>query len=161
MDYSLPGSSAYGILQARILEWVAILFSGGSSQPRDWTQVSCITGRFFTNWAMREALHIWIYIYMYEKWKCLLLSHVWLFVIPWTVACQAPLCHSLLQGILPTQGSVSYIAGRFFTIWATWEALYTYTYICIYTHTHTYTLHPYPFSCWQTLRLLPDLGNCK
>ena len=34
-------------------------FSRGSSQPRDWTQVSCIAGRFFTNWAIREALHIW------------------------------------------------------------------------------------------------------
>jgi len=44
------------ILQARILEWVAIPFSRGSSQPRDWTQVSCISGRFFTIWATRELL---------------------------------------------------------------------------------------------------------
>ena len=44
-----------GILQARILEWVAIPSSIGSSQPRDWTQVSHITGRFFTSWAIREA----------------------------------------------------------------------------------------------------------
>ena len=48
MDCSLPGSSVHGILQARILEWVAIPFSRGSSWPRDWTQVSCIAGRFFT-----------------------------------------------------------------------------------------------------------------
>ena len=40
----------------RILEWVAYPFSSGSSQPRNWTRVSCITGRFFTNWAMSEAL---------------------------------------------------------------------------------------------------------
>ena len=46
MDYSPPGSSVLGILQARILEWVAIPFSKGSSQPRDRTQVSCIAGRF-------------------------------------------------------------------------------------------------------------------
>ena len=46
---------AMGILQARILEWVAISFSRGSSWPRNWTQVSCIAGRFFTDWAMREA----------------------------------------------------------------------------------------------------------
>ena len=39
-----------GILQARMLEWVAMLSSRGSSQPRDWTQVSCIAGRFFTLW---------------------------------------------------------------------------------------------------------------
>ena len=48
VDYSLPGSSIHGILQARILEWVAIPFSRGSSQPRDQTQVSCIAGGFFT-----------------------------------------------------------------------------------------------------------------
>ena len=43
-------------LAARILEWVAIPFSRGSSWPRDWTLVSCIAGRFFTIWATREAL---------------------------------------------------------------------------------------------------------
>ena len=43
-------SSVHGILQARILEWVAIPFSRGSSWPRDWTRVSCIAGRFFTIW---------------------------------------------------------------------------------------------------------------
>ena len=47
MDYILPGSSVHGILQARILEWVAISFSRGSSWPRDWTWVSCIAGRLF------------------------------------------------------------------------------------------------------------------
>ena len=45
----------YGILQVRILEWVAYLFSSGFFQPRNWTGVSCITDRFFINWAMREA----------------------------------------------------------------------------------------------------------
>ena len=45
-DYSPPGSSVHGILQARILEWRAIPFSRGSSPHRDQTQVSCITGRF-------------------------------------------------------------------------------------------------------------------
>ena len=44
-------SSVHGILQARILEWVAISFSRGSSWPRDWTQVSYIAGRLFTIWA--------------------------------------------------------------------------------------------------------------
>ena len=47
MDYSLPGSSVHGILQVRILEWIAISFSRGSSWPRDQTLVSCIAGRFF------------------------------------------------------------------------------------------------------------------
>ena len=48
MECSLLGFSVHGILQARILEWVAISFTG-SSQPRDETLVSCIAGRFFTN----------------------------------------------------------------------------------------------------------------
>ena len=57
MDCSPPGSTVHGILQARILEWVAMPFSRGSSWPRNRTQVSCIAGSFLTNWAMREALN--------------------------------------------------------------------------------------------------------
>ena len=55
MDYSLLGSSVPGVLQARILEWVTISFPRGSSQPRGQTQVSCVTGGFFSTWATREA----------------------------------------------------------------------------------------------------------
>ena len=55
MNYSLQGSSVQGILQARILEWVAISFSRESSWPRNRIQVSCIAGRFFTDWATMEA----------------------------------------------------------------------------------------------------------
>ena len=53
--------TVHGILQARILEWVAVPFSRGSSQPRDRTQVSHIAGGFFTSWATREAprMHKW------------------------------------------------------------------------------------------------------
>ena len=53
VDYSLPGSSTHGIFQARVLEWVAISFSRGSSWPRDWTQVSCIAGRHSTIWIIK------------------------------------------------------------------------------------------------------------
>ena len=56
MDWSLPDPSVHGILQAGILEWVALPSSRGSSQPRDQTQVSCISGRFFTVWATREPI---------------------------------------------------------------------------------------------------------
>ena len=55
MDCSLPGSSFHRILQTRVLEWVAISFSRGSSQPRDRTPVSGIPGRLFNLWANREA----------------------------------------------------------------------------------------------------------
>ena len=51
MDYTV-----HGILQARILEWVAFAFSRGSYQSRDQTQVSLTTSRFFTSWVIREAL---------------------------------------------------------------------------------------------------------
>ena len=55
VDYSPSGSSVHGILQARIPEYVALLFSRGYSWPRSWTWVSCISGRFFTIWATRDA----------------------------------------------------------------------------------------------------------
>ena len=55
MDCSLPGSSIHGIFQARVLEWVAISFSRGSSLPRDQTWVSRIVGRLFTVWVTREV----------------------------------------------------------------------------------------------------------
>ena len=55
MDCCPPGSSVHEILQARILEWIAIIVSRGSSLPRDWTWVSHIVGRFFTIRATSEA----------------------------------------------------------------------------------------------------------
>ena len=58
MNCSLPGSSVHGIFQARILEWVAIYFSRGSSQPRDHTHmncISCITRQNLYHWATWEA----------------------------------------------------------------------------------------------------------
>ena len=65
MDCSPPGFSVHGILQARILECVALPFSRRSSQPRDGTQVSCTAGRFFTVW----AIYVWIALYFYtQQW---------------------------------------------------------------------------------------------
>ena len=58
MDCSPPGFSVHGISQTKVLEWVAISFSRGSSRPRDRTWVPCNVGRFFTDWATRRA--IWI-----------------------------------------------------------------------------------------------------
>ena len=55
MDYSLPGSSAHGITQARILDWVTIFFSRGSSWPRDQTHVSCMGRLILYHWATRNA----------------------------------------------------------------------------------------------------------
>ena len=71
----------HGILQARILEWVAFPFSRGCSQPRDWTQVSHIAGGFFTSWATREAQEF------YGGGGLVAKSYPTL-VTPWTVARQ-------------------------------------------------------------------------
>ena len=70
MDCSLPGSSVHAILQARILEWVAIPFSRGSSWPRDRTWVSCITGESFTIWATHTHKNL-------TSFLCFLGSHLW------------------------------------------------------------------------------------
>ena len=56
MDCNPPGSSIHGISQAWILEWATIPFARGSSEPRDWTWVSCTADRCFTIWATREAI---------------------------------------------------------------------------------------------------------
>ena len=88
--------TAYEILQARILEWVTFPFSRGSSQPRDWTQVSHIAGGFFTRWATREAQEYW-------SGK----------PIPFSRGSSRP----------RNQTRVPCIAGRFFTNWAIRDAL--------------------------------------
>ena len=67
MDCNPPGSSVHGILQARILEWVAIFSSRGSSQPRDQIWVSRIAGRLFTVWATRKAQR-WVILHSFYRW---------------------------------------------------------------------------------------------
>ena len=91
--------TVHWLLQARVLERVAFPFSRGTTQPRDRTQVSRIAGRFFTNWAMREAQKykevLYILLILIEvtvderiknvKWKWNSLSSVRLFEILWTI----------------------------------------------------------------------------
>ena len=67
VDWMLPGSSVHGILQARILEWVATPSSRGSSQPRNGTHVSCAADRFFTSWATRED-HVKTRFFFFLNW---------------------------------------------------------------------------------------------
>ena len=71
MEYTV-----HGILQARILEWIAYRFSRGSFQPRIQTGVSCIAGRFFTNWAIREV---------HRKFKKRMNGN---FLVNWSIALQ-------------------------------------------------------------------------
>ena len=69
MDCSLPGFSVHGILQLRILEWIAIPFSRGSSRPRDQTWVSCIASGLFTTWAIREAFTLILLVRTLGFWE--------------------------------------------------------------------------------------------
>ena len=71
MDCSLPGCSVHGIIQERILEWVTIFFSRGSSWPRDWTCVSCIGRKIIYCWATKEAQDIKSQPWLYE------VGHIW------------------------------------------------------------------------------------
>ena len=83
IDCSLPGSYLSGIFQARVLEWVDISFSRGSSWPGGRTQVSCIAGRCFTLWATREAL-----CFHDDQW---LIKHI-IFPVPLLIDIRTFLC---------------------------------------------------------------------
>ena len=148
MDYNSPGSSVHGISQARILEWVAISFSRGSSWFRDWTWISCIGRRILYHWVIREAQEksfcnlnsyfypisgLWISVHAKS------LSCVWLFATLWTIALHALLSMGFCRqeywsglplsspvdlphpGIEPMSLMCPALAGRFFTTNATWE----------------------------------------
>ena len=73
MYCSLPGSSVHGILQARILEWIAVPSSRGSSWLRDWTWVSSIIGGFFTIWTTREAV---LSVFMCSLFSSFFFAHI-------------------------------------------------------------------------------------
>ena len=74
--YDPMAYTVHGILQVRILEWVALPFSRGSSQPRDRTQVSHVAGRFFTSWAPRDSVLFAYSMYLIEVESCSICSFV-------------------------------------------------------------------------------------
>ena len=94
MDCSLPGPFVHGIFQARVLVWVTISFSRGSSWPRDRTWVSCIAGQCLTIWATREAQTV-VPLSSVQS-----LSRVRLFATPWIAARQASLSISISRSSL-------------------------------------------------------------
>ena len=155
MDCSPPDFSVHGILQARILEWIAISFSRGSSWPRDRTQVSRITSGFFTIWAIGKSLLL-IYVCitesfcyacetsttLYINYMCVLVSQSCPTICD-PIDCSLP--GSSIHGISQARilewvaiplsrvssqprdwTQVSWIAGRFFIIWATREITFQY-----------------------------------
>ena len=129
MDCSPPGSFVQEIFQARMLDWVAVSFSRGSSQLRHQTRVSFISGRVFTDWATKEALtpskseHYCTWRWGFYRGLCVCMRPChWCMsdsVIPQTVVHQAPLSKGFTKqeywsglpfptpGDLPTQGSNS------------------------------------------------------
>ena len=103
MDCSLPGSSIHGIFQARVLEWVAISFSRGSSRPRDRTQVSHIEGRHFTHWANQESPRR-SFNYHVSPLDFSQTSAPHLPIVKWQILCPTP-CHLFLGNNFQRKGS--------------------------------------------------------
>ena len=81
MDCSPPGSCVHGISQARILYWVAISFSRGSSWPRDWTHLSCIDRHILYHWVTGEARVAFIFLNF--NWRLITLQYCSCFDIHW------------------------------------------------------------------------------
>ena len=121
-DFPVPG-----ILQAKIIEWVAILFSRGSSWPRDQTQVSRISGRFFSIWVIREnylgisnlgilRYCLWDRTAELERAVVQSFSGVWFFVTPWTAACQPSLSFTISWSLLKLMSIESVMPSNHFIL---------------------------------------------
>ena len=108
MDCSPRGSSVHGIFQARMLEWVAISFSRGSSRPRDRTWVSCTAGRFVTIWATRENPYI----------THLLSRSSLIFTLHWSISVDC-----LLHDCSPLHNHIDWSHFKFMTWWVLNAAL--------------------------------------
>ena len=109
MDYSLPGYSVHGILQARILEWVTMPSSKGSSQPTDRTQGSNSHLLCLLHWQMCSLSLVppgkpQIFSSVQS------LSHVQLFATPWTVACQGPMPMEFSKQEFWSEFAISYFS---------------------------------------------------
>ena len=96
---NLSGSSVHGVLQAIILEWVAIPFSRGSFRPKDQSGVSCTCREIVYSLSHKGSQ---LYIVVVQ-----LLSHLWLFVTPWTAACQASLPFTISESLLKLMSTKS------------------------------------------------------
>ena len=105
MDYKV-----HGILQVRILEWVAFPFSRGSSQPRDRTWVSCIAGGFFTNWGIRETL------WFENSWQIQCLYSISLFVFLRRVSSENLLSYNKKKKKESIQGKETLV--KFYLFWS-------------------------------------------
>ena len=142
-SYSLPGSSVHGILQAVIVEQVAISFSRGSTQSRDQTHISALVGGFFTTEPPGKPLYIYLYMKYVSRsvMSYSLQSHGLQparLLCPWDSSGKNTRvsCHSLLQGIFPVQGMNLCLPHC-------WQILYHMSqqgspYMCVYIYTYTH-----------------------
>ena len=119
MGCSLPGSSVHGILQARILDWVAIPSSRGSSWPTDWTQVSCSAVRFFTIWAIRKAHHLPMSFSKIFALFILIWRSLYMWVISTHIYC---VIHNKLWKILKEMGIADHLTCLLRNLYAGQEA---------------------------------------
>ena len=122
MDCRPPGSSVHGPLQARILEWVSMPSSRGSSQPWGWTQVSCLAGGFFTTSVTWEAPHLGHFWTKKELLEVRLgwqhsPEHKGVSFWPDLLACLPPLPQSWSQWGYRHQINLGSVAMLFFYIW--------------------------------------------
>ena len=147
MDCSPPGSSAHGILQARILEWLSISFSRGSSQPRDETHVSCVVRLILYHWNTRKALNINIQTCNIQMNKTCIL---WRYIHPWVRICMWGKSKGVEIGGNERQQSqrdaFQGLVGIIFIIWGIW-----FTQLCTHKNKNeNNSSHPrlYPLSSW-------------
>ena len=119
VDCSLRGSSVCGILQARILEWVAISFSKGSSRPRDRSRVSYIAGRRFTLWATKgqsnqsycfSSSHVWMWEMDHKEGWTLKNWYFWTLVLVKTT--ESPLDFKEIKPVTPKGNQSWIVSGR-------------------------------------------------
>ena len=121
---SSPGSSVHGVLQTRILEWVTIPFSRTSSQPRDWTWISCTAGRFFTVWATRDA-HVGFPAYTHTTHHHPFICHLGCFHVlailnsAMQIGVHISFWIIVLLEICPGVGLLNHMAALFFVSWGT------------------------------------------
>ena len=121
MDCSPPDPSVHRIFHARTMELVAISFLKGSSWPRDQTCVSWIFRGILYHWATKDHIKILLFIILYKYslnviFCCCSVSHVWLFVIPWTAACQASLSFSISGSLLKLMSIESVMPSNHFIL---------------------------------------------
>ena len=149
MDWSPPGSSVYGILQARKLELVAIPFSRGSSWPRDRTRVSRIAGRFFTAWATREVCY---HTLLGKTPACPRHQH---HRGPWTVALVS--CQNHNQWLWC---SCLVVGPRLVCMYTCMCAVYTHLHNCVFTYLFSFNTSQGILMCSQILKpLVSGKGN--